>query len=468
MGSEGADPEKVSDPEVLVGSLEWDPQESPLLDNTVVSDNWSTTGTFDETLLNPRPLSTLPEESGSRVTSAMAGDNEEINNSNSSGGSESDKVASTLADIEEAVMIVEEDMAPYQGLELNWERLDAMVARVEELRKVLRKGHIFLIKQRAADYTPELRESVAACKKTLTDLMLYFEGQMVSMGRRPEQAAEQQAAGEQRGGDSGESGPPAEVLKRARIRALTWSEQSMALAAKIKEFREDVPDEEEHLYEASEYLKIIIDEVDAHLHSGEAAAEQLQECELYEDESAILEQAGAIRQLLVCARQDMLKWRQKFGVWGEKSKRAVNRGLLKVPVFTGKPDTLTIYEFEKEFIIYKKAAALSVSESLTELKAAITIPTQKAIQEMKDEEAVLAYLKANYGNPLFLLENRQKEMAGWAACKGTNTQVRDWFVHAKSRLEATVELCEEHGITKALHESALASIIKSKLNVEMT
>ena len=175
VGSEGADPEKVSDPEVLVGSLEWDPQESPLLDNTVVSENWSTTGTFDETLLNPRPLSTLPEESGSRVTSAMAGDNEEINNSNSSGGSESDKVASTLADIEEAVMIVEEDMAPYQGLELNWERLDAMVARVEELRKVLRKGHIFLIKQRAADYTTELRESVAACKKTLTDLMLHFE-----------------------------------------------------------------------------------------------------------------------------------------------------------------------------------------------------------------------------------------------------------------------------------------------------
>jgi hypothetical protein len=35
-------------------------------------------------------------------------------------------------------------------------------------------------------------------------------------------------------------------------------------------------------------------------------------------------------------------------------------------------------------------------------------------------------------------------------------------------LYTTVELYEEHGITAALHESALASIIKSKLNVEMT
>jgi hypothetical protein len=56
----------------------------------------------------------------------------------------------------------------------------------------------------------------------------------------------------------------------------------------------------------------------------------------------------------------MLKWQQTFDVWGEKTKRAVNRGLLKVPLFSSKPDNLTIYEFEKEFITYKKVAALSV------------------------------------------------------------------------------------------------------------
>jgi hypothetical protein len=56
----------------------------------------------------------------------------------------------------------------------------------------------------------------------------------------------------------------------------------------------------------------------------------------------------------------------------------------------------------------------------------------------------------------------------WPLCKGTNTQIHDWLVHTKNRLEATVELCEEDGISKVLHESALASIIKSKLNPEMS
>jgi hypothetical protein len=32
---------------------------------------------------------------------------------------------------------------------------------------------------------------------------------------------------------------------------------------------------------------------------------------------------------------------------------------------------------------------------------------------MIDEERVLAYLKTNYGNPLTLLEARQKEMGAW-------------------------------------------------------
>jgi hypothetical protein len=59
-------------------------------------------------------------------------------------------------------------------------------------------------------------------------------------------------------------------------------------------------------------------------------------------------------------------------------------------------------------------------------------------------------------------------MGAWGPCKGTNAQICDWLVHASTRLSATVELCEEHGITAAMHESGLASIIKSKLNVEMT
>jgi hypothetical protein len=84
---------------------------------------------------------------------------------------------------------------------------------------------------------------------------------------------------------------------------------------------------------------------------------------------------------------------------------------------------------------------------------------------MKDDASILAYLKTN---PLFLLEARLKEMGAWGPCKGSNSQVRNWLVHVSMGVSKTVELCEEHGITAAMHESALASIIKSKLNVEMT
>jgi hypothetical protein len=87
---------------------------------------------------------------------------------------------------------------------------------------------------------------------------------------------------------------------------------------------------------------------------------------------------------------------------------------------------------------------------------------------MKDEASILAFLKTKYGNPLFLLEARQKEMGARGPCKGSNSLVRDWLVHMSTVLYTPVELCEEHGITAAMHESALASIIKSKLNVEMT
>jgi hypothetical protein len=91
----------------------------------------------------------------------------------------------------------------------------------------------------------------------------------------------------------------------------------------------------------------------------------------FAEEATVIDTAGVVRQFINGARDNMLKWQQTFGVWGVKTKRAVNRGLLKVPLLRGKHDTLTIYEFEKEFITYKKAAALSVSKGLAEPKAVI-------------------------------------------------------------------------------------------------
>jgi hypothetical protein len=75
------------------------------------------------------------------------------------------------------------------------------------------------------------------------------------------------------------------------------------------------------------------------LASGRLLTEPLRDCNLYREEAEAMEAAGAIRQLIMGARGDLLAWRQSFGVWDEKTKRAANRGLLKVPKFTSKPGT---------------------------------------------------------------------------------------------------------------------------------
>ena len=46
-------------------------------------------------------------------------------------------------------------------------------------------------------------------------------------------------------------------------------------------------------------------------------------------------------------------------------------------------------------------------------------------------------------------------------------QQREWLIQAKSKLEATVKMCQEHNIEKYLHFSNVAGEIQSKLDKEM-
>jgi hypothetical protein len=70
-----------------------------------------------------------------------------------------------------------------------------------------------------------------------------------------------------------------------------------------------------------------------------AASATTTPCRQFAEEATVIETAGVVRQLITGARDDMLKWQQTFGVWGEKTKRAMNRGLLKVPLFSGRPES---------------------------------------------------------------------------------------------------------------------------------
>jgi hypothetical protein len=58
-------------------------------------------------------------------------------------------------------------------------------------------------------------------------------------------------------------------------------------------------------------------------------------------------------------------------------------------------------------------------------------------------------------------------MRSWAPCKGSDVQCREWLIHAKERLEATVALCTDHNILKYMHFSSIAAIVQSKLPDDM-
>jgi hypothetical protein len=97
-----------------------------------------------------------------------------------------------------------------------------------------------------------------------------------------------------------------------------------------------------------------------------------------------------------------------MGVWQEKSRRAVNRSNLKMPKYTSQPKSITIFEFRKEWLEYKRAAALTKQEGLAELKQAIQTTQRKAVLDMKEEE-IFAHLMVLFGNPKLLLAQRLEE-----------------------------------------------------------
>ncbi len=155
-----------------------------------------------------------------------------------------------------------------------------------------------------------------------------------------------------------------------------------------------------------------------------------------------------------------------MGVWQEKSRRAVNRSNLKMPKFTGQPKSITIFEFRKEWLEYKRAAALTKQEGLAELKQAIQTTQRKAVLDMKEEEEIFTHLMVLFGNPKLLLAQRLEEAKGWCKCTSTDTQVRDWLSHVKTRVESTYDLAKEYDIVLELICMPFFEVVESKLTPE--
>ncbi len=100
-----------------------------------------------------------------------------------------------------------------------------------------------------------------------------------------------------------------------------------------------------------------------------------------------------------------------------------------------------------------------MNEALKELKAAVREADKDVINAMKTE-----HLKERFGNPMELIRNREAEFASWKRCKGSSEFRRDWFCHAKARLQHIIELCTEHDVLDHLYNSQVYRIFQQKLD----
>ena len=374
----------------LVGSqqsLTWDNFTPPIQqeDHLIFDyENSSTSGLASDTLQEreleqfieePERLTPVDERGESRASNGehertMAGEQ-------AVGGPGDDVVATALLEVEDYSLEVEEDIGPYIGQQLTWERLHEMLNRCKELKKLLRGSDLLLRRARVATYDEQKQGMVQEAKTTLTAAMRHFDTLLIAL--TAERAAAGVGGGRGNAHDDGHdismssdgSEVDQELLDHTRQRAISWRAEYVILMNKIEEMSNDVPSDEEKLYMVGEHLLIVSSEAKVRSKDGESIAAALHKCRAYKEERDIQENIATLYTNETALRELMLTWRSELGVWHEKSRRAVNRSNLKMPKLTGQPKSITIFEFKKEWEDYKKAAALSKQEGLAELKQAI-------------------------------------------------------------------------------------------------
>ncbi len=122
----------------------------------------------------------------------------------------------------------------------------------------------------------------------------------------------------------------------------------------------------------------------------------------------------------VACQKILMDWR-RAGILAEKIGR-VNRANLKAPIITGQPKTQSIYEFCKDWALFKTDAGIYVNEELKAVREA-----DKDVTNAMETE----HLKERFGNPMELIHNREAEFASWKRCKGSSKFRQDWFCHAE-------------------------------------
>jgi hypothetical protein len=192
--------------------------------------------------------------------------------------------------------------------------------------------------------------------------------------------------------------------------------------------------EDDEIIKLSEDFKLLSSQIDAACTKATAVAARAITCRLYAKEATLTTLIAEAEGGKVAAQKALLGWRREAGVFAEKIGRG-SRTAVKPPTFTGKPKSLSIYEFCKDWSAFKADSNCTVNKALKELKAAVREADKEVTNAMDTEEAILEHLVDRFGNPIEMIRSREAEFASWKPIKGSYEQRRDWFSHCRATAE---------------------------------
>jgi len=359
-----------------------------------------------------------------------------------------------------AIMELEDELLVFKGRgqRLTMDGLQSAVNQTKAVAKVIRECHAYLTTHDRENYATSLMGAVNDGRKEIFAILAELEDRRIALGEQPVLPGAVAVA---------EPAPDTVLQNRVRAQAEEVAVEADGILDQLSEFCTKKPTDDEQIYELAEKLKLLDLQASSTTADANRVATLALSCRAFDAEVRVQERTSLLKKVLTRAQAKLLDWRGQSGLWDERTQRAGPRTAITAPKFTGAAKDLTIFEFMSEWAHYKKECRFSVNEALRALKEAVNDPIRVGIKDMSTEDKIFAHLMEQYGNPLLLLNSREKEIAEWEKCEGTSVHVRDWLLRAKTRVQSIVDLCKEHNIEDYLHTSKITPTIRSKFTPKM-
>jgi hypothetical protein len=428
------------------------------LDGKAAEGEWSTVAQFEATLVQPEApvfeaedhLSVVPEGRESAETT--------MNQDEAAGPPPADAGAAAAAEdarldaieksqdeADEILIYLETAILPLFDSVTTAHMAEEFMQRVDETIIRLGKCHAFLQRRDRANHEaelgPRIEEALAHLKHILAKLT-----QLRATEIEEEEESELKP---ERPPDPPPAGPPPPdtvFVESTKTAMVTASAKLAALCVEAKAFTVSKrPTENTEIYCLTEDFKLLSTQIDGACAKVTAVAARAISCRLYAEEAELTTLITDTEGGRVAEQKVLMGWRREAGIFAEKIGLG-SRAAVKAPTFTGKPKFLSVYEFAKDWASFKADSNCTVNEALKELKAAVREADKEFTNAMDTEEAIMEHLIDRFSNPIEMIRSREAEFSSWKPCKGTYEQRRDWFNHARARLQNIIELCTEHEV----------------------